>query len=120
MDTELERLLGIPLPLLNRICCGRQGRLADLLTAPPNEIQDLLTDLFDLNRCETLRKALKNQLDTVADMPDQLYAEHMKQQQEKLAALEPDDDLEARRKTLEEQLRRVDADVLALREKQAG
>jgi len=68
VDAELENLFGMSLPLMFQICWGRQGELAQLLTAPPAVIQAFLAQVFDTRWLERIRDRLKSELSSIVQL----------------------------------------------------
>jgi len=97
VNTFMENVFGMSCQLMFIVCWGRQGELAQLLTATPAVISAFLAQVFDTRFVDKVRDKIKVQLDRVPivqDCSEQLTADK--------AALESLPDEDALKAQLEE------------------
>lgn len=110
VDAYMADVFGMPCQLMFQLCWGRQGQLAQLLTAPPAYISAFLSQIFDTRICDKLRDSIKTAMDTIAYIPPSCV-EQLVETRRDLEALEPEEAIEARLLSLKHQLEVTESDM---------
>lgn len=94
VDAFMADVFGMSPALFFQVCWGRQGQLAQLLTAPPAMVGAFLSQVWDTRALEKLREKLKVQIDTIATLSP-MCREQLARDESELAALPQEQEVDA-------------------------
>ena len=92
VDDYMATVFGMSCQLMFTVCWGRQGELAQLLTATPAVVSTFLAQVFDMRQIERIREKLKAQMDSIPMIQDP--TDQVNRDKAELAALQNEGDIE--------------------------